>query len=276
MNLRSFTFMAPLFLITIIVTAGCTSPSAPAAPVATPGPAPAHETVPAEKGPAGEAQKPVAVHTNSNPAGIAEQLASVTSDNPIWREAYRMFRNIRTTEYVHPPYTVDDATGIYKFDCLGFVDHVLMGADMASYKAIGKNVNPSIGSYSAYFNNLDPTIPNALGWTKVTRPIDLKPGDICLWLKPSTLDTGHMWIVAGTPAVNPKRTDEVLVRIFDSSVAHSDDSRTGSAFTTGLGSGIIGYMVDSEGNPAGLYWEGGRSTGAGEKDTTIVCGRLNR
>ena len=37
---------------------------------------------------------------------IAEQLASVQSENPVWLEAYRMFRNIKSTEYVHPPYTV--------------------------------------------------------------------------------------------------------------------------------------------------------------------------
>ena len=151
-----------------------------------------------------------------------------------------------------------------------------MNADMGSYKEIGKDLNPSIESYAAYFNKLDAKIPDARGWTKVTHPIDLKPGDICLWLKPSTLDTGHMWIIAGEPTMNPKRTDEVLVRIFDSTgTVHSNDSRTGSAFKTGLGSGILGYMVDKEGNPVGLYWEGGTSTGAGEKDTTIVCGRLN-
>ncbi len=84
-----------------------------------------------------------------------------------------------------------------------------------------------------------------------------------------------MWIIAGEPRINPKRNDEVLVRIFDSSKAHNDDSRMGSAFPLGLGSGILGMMVDAEGNPAGLYWDGGTSP-AGEKDTTIVCGRLDR
>jgi hypothetical protein len=205
---------------------------------------------------------------------ITEQLAEVRSDSPVWREAYRMFSNVKSTEYVHPPYTVNEADGIYKFDCLGFVDHVLMNANPAGYKAIGKDVNPSIGSYAAYFNKLSTTSPDALGWTKVPHPIDLQPGDVCLWLRPTTLDTGHMWIIAGEPKVNPKRTDEVLVRIFDSSVAHSNDSRTGSAYRTGLGSGILGMMVDNEGNSIGLYWDGGASTSAGEKDTTIVCGRL--
>jgi hypothetical protein len=254
-----------LILCLLVLSAGCAS-----APVQQSTTAPVSTTIQT-------AENTGRTITNAPKENIAEQLASVKSDNPVWNAAYRMFRNIRSTEYVHPPYTSDDATGVYKFDCLGFVDHLLMEADMASYKEIGKDVNPSIESYSAYFSRLDAKTPDALGWTKVPHPVDLKPGDICLWLKPNTLDTGHMWIIAGEPKVNPKRTGEVLLRIFDSTgTVHSEDSRTGSAFKTGLGSGILGYMVDGEGNPAGLFWEGGLSTGAGEKDTTIICGRLNR
>ena len=214
--------------------------------------------------------------TTAPPAqNIADQLAAVKSTNVIWREASRMFSNIKATEYVHPPYTVDDAAGIYRFDCLGFVDHVLMNADPTAYKEISRGVNPSIESYAGYFNKLDTVKPDAEGWTRVVRPVDLKPGDVCLWLEPSTLDTGHMWIIAGEPTVNPKRNSEVLVRIFDSSKAHSDDSRMGSVYPLGLGSGILGMMVEWEGNPIGLYWDGGTSP-AGEKGTTIVCGRLDR
>jgi hypothetical protein len=260
MNPRFFTVYILLAIISLALVCGCTS---------APGTAPT-----AAPEPAGATGTPAAQYSAAE-RGIDEQLAEVRSESPVWREAYRMFSNVKSTEYVHPPYTVNDADGIYKFDCLGFVDHVLMNADPAGYKAIGKDVNPSIGSYAAYFNKLSTTSPDALGWTKVPQPINLQPGDVCLWLRPTTLDTGHMWIIAGEPKVNPKRTDEVLVRIFDSSVAHSDDSRTGSAYRTGLGSGILGMMVDNEGNSIGLYWDGGASTSAGEKDTTIVCGRLN-
>lgn len=253
-----------LALCLLVIAAGCTASPAPQ------GTAPAITPIPG-------AMEHTGRTTHAPEESIAGQLASVQSENPVWSEAYRMFKNIRSTEYVHPPYTSDDATGVYKFDCLGFVDHVLMGADRASYQEIGKNANPSIESYSAYFTRLDTKTPDALGWTNVPHPADLKPGDICLWLKPSTLDTGHMWIIAGEPKVNPKRSDEVIVRIFDSTgTVHGDDSRTGSPFKTGLGSGILGFMVDTAGNPTGLYWEGGESTGAGERDTTIICGRLNR
>ena len=209
-------------------------------------------------------------------AYIDNQLASVKSKNSVWLEAYRMFQTMNSTEYIHPPYYVNDTEGIYQFDCLGFVDHVMMNADPDGYRTIGKGVNPSIGSYAVYFSKLNASTPDRLGWTNVPHPIDLQPGDICLWLKPATLDTGHMWIIAGNPKVNPNRPDEVLVRIFDSSEAHSDDSRSVSANKTGLGSGILGMALDRKGSPAGLYWDGGVSTAAGEQNTTIVCGRLNR
>ena len=273
MNSRFLPVILILLLISIMALAGCAAMTK-----ASPGTvSTAQETAVAEKTRTVVMETTVHTTTAGQKESIAEQLASVQSTNPVFLEASRMFRNIKSTEYVHPPYTDDDAAGIYKFDCLGFVDHVLMNASPDSYKEIGKGANPSIESYSAYFSKLDAATPNGLGWTKVARPIDLKPGDVCLWLKPSTLDTGHMWIIAGTPAVNPKRSDEVLVRIFDSTgTVHGDDSRTGATDKTGLGSGILGFMVDTEGNPTGLYWEGAASTGAGEKDTTIVCGRLNK
>ena len=252
-----------------IAGAGCaSSPQQPGGEM----PVKNHSGISEKAVPAGTGILPTTVPSTLS---ITAQLTTVKSDNAIWREAYRMFSNMKSTEYVHPPYTVDDAAGIYRFDCLGFVDHVLMNADAPGYKAIGKGVNPSIESYASYFGKLDTITPDAAGWTKVAHPVELKPGDVCLWLTPSTLDTGHMWIIAGEPRINPKRNDEVLVRIFDSSKAHSDDSRMGSAFPLGLGSGILGMMVDAEGNPAGLYWDGGTSP-AGEKDTTIVCGRLDR
>lgn len=266
MDCRSPALSLFLLLLLIVTVTGCTS-------------APAKDTTVAVSATEQAGSDPITRVTGTTPAqdSIAWQLASVKSDSAVWISAYRMFSGMKSTEYVHPPYTVDEINGIYKFDCLGFADHVLMDADMAAYTAIGKGRNPSIESYSEYFGKLDTTTPDSYGWTRVAHPRDMKPGDICLWLTPDTPDNGHMWIIAGTPTVNPKRTNEVLVRILDSTgTGHTDDSRTGSENKTGLGSGILGILTDSDGNAAGLYWEGGKSTEAGEKNTTIVCGRLNR
>jgi len=69
-------------------------------------------------------------HTVEIPVqSIATHLAAVKFDNTVWREAYRMFLNMKSTDYVHPLYTVDDAKRVYQFDCLGFVDHVLINAE---------------------------------------------------------------------------------------------------------------------------------------------------
>jgi len=271
MDFRPSSLLSLVLCLLFVIASGCTLPAAPQATTPPSSPAVTSTTIHSGETAAGS------FGVSAGKESIAKQLASVRSDSPVFREAYRMFSNIRSTEYVHPPYTCDDASGTYRFDCLGFVDHVLMTADPAAYQEIGKGANPSIESYAAVFNAMDTKSPAALYGMKVTRPVDLEPGDICLWLKPTTLDTGHMWIIAGEPRVNPKRPDEVMVRIFDSTgTAHSDDSRTGSAWKTGLGTGVLGFMVDTEGNPAGLYWEGGESTAAGEKDTTIVCGRLTQ
>lgn len=258
-----------LFLVLILVmaatTAGCMSVSAK------------NVTIAKTKIPAGSEKVTRTTATSPAHERIVQQLASVKSGNVVWTAAYRMFSNMRSTEYIHPPYFVDKTDGIYMFDCLGFVDHVLMDADISSYRTIGNGTNPSIESYAGYFGTRDTVTPDASGWTRVAHPADLAPGDICLWLTPGTLDNGHMWIVAGTPSVNPERTSEVLVRIFDSTdAAHSGDSRTEAADTTGLGSGVLGMTIDNTGNTTGLYWEGGTGQVVGERYKTIVCGRLNK
>jgi len=103
--------------------------------------------------------------------------------------------------------------------------------------------------------------PGSGGWMRVSTPLELRPGDIIVWLKPDSSDansTGHIMIVAGDPIENPKRTGEVLVPVIDSTKSiHSSDTR--SPGQTGLGKGIIGIMTDSSGLPTGYYWRGGKS-----------------
>jgi hypothetical protein len=70
---------------------------------------------------------------------------------------------------------------------------------------------------------------------------------------------------------NPQRADEILVPIIDSTMSpHAEDSRTKGE--TGLGSGLIGILVDREGRPVAFHWKGGLSKKAVE--TPIALGRL--
>jgi hypothetical protein len=109
---------------------------------------------------------------------------------------------------------------------------------------------------------------------RVSNPLELRPGDIIVWLKPDSSDTkstGHIMIVSGDPRENQERKGEVLVRVIDSTTSlHSGDSK--SPGQTGLGEGVIGIVMDSSGDPTGYYWRGGESSGLHE--TEMVFARI--
>lgn len=93
------------------------------------------------------------------------------------------------------------------------------------------------------------------------------------WLTPEdsdSLNTGHVMIVLDKPTRSPRKPDEWLVKVADStSSPHAADSRTGGA--NGLGTGTIGLVTDRSGHPTAYYWRGGESTAL--KRTTIELGR---
>ena len=259
--------------IVIILIAGCTSTSSVNTTLSAPTPIQTTNAVPTST------QIPVTTTTPTTETlkqSIDNQLAAVNSSNPIWREAYQTFLNINYTAYSHVPYTVNETAGIYEFDCHGFVGYVLKNSDPAMYQEMGGGVDPVLlETYVPYFTSLDIKAPNDVGWVKVAHPIDLKPGDICFWRPP---DPGHVFVIAGAPQVNPNKNDEVLVRVIDSvppDLSHSHDSRKNSDLG-GLGSGIIGFMTDDQGNPVAFNWKGGVNTPDGPTKATILCGRMNQ
>lgn len=269
-----------LVLVVLAVFSGCTS--APGTTVITT-PLP-NTSVTTEQAKPANLQQGIPTTMTIAEQGNLTQQSAMKSDNVVLHEANRILLNMKSTEYVNLPYTIDDAAGIYKFDCRGFVDLVLKNADPAVYQKIGHGVSPiPLPTYVDYFNKLDSKTPNADGYIKVAHPIDLKPGDICFWRPPVP---GHMFIIIGKPQENPVRNDEVLVRIIDSAPgSHSDDSRTGSAYPTGLGTGVLGIIVDTDHNPIRYNWKGGiiqspETAGPGKKiweeNATILCGRLTR
>lgn len=256
-----------LVLLAAVLLAGCTSTQTPVPQQPATTVAPAAVSVSEHAAPSGTLRAETPASTD-----YVALLGTVKSDSPVFSEAYRIFRNMKSTEYVHTTY-VDEDRGIYRFDCLGFVDYVLQQGAPAGFKAAGKGYErPEMVVYGDYFAKLGAE-PNAEGWSRVFRPIDLKPGDICLWQKKTEGSVGHMWIIAGTPAINPGRKDEVMVRILDSDGVHGDDSRAEKSYQYGLGTGILGMMIDSAGSPTGLYWIGGNLSSPALPDPTIECAR---
>lgn len=193
-------------------------------------------------------------------------------------EAERQLGAMRQSAYQHTT-EVDEAAGIYRYDCSGFVDYALKRVLPAAYDALDRGitrtphpVRPLAQDIHDFLAGLG-TAGSAGGWRRLPRVQELAPGDLVVWLTPpgqDTTNTGHVMIVREAPARNPQRSDEYLIRVIDSaSSGHASDTRGSSG--AGLGSGIVGLLVDGDGRPVGFRWSGGLYQ---DVATSVLFGRL--
>lgn len=190
-------------------------------------------------------------------------------------EAAREMAVMKISTYDHTTF-IDEASGTFKFDCSGFVGYALtrvLPTHFAAVKTFGGVTRPLAKHYEQFFASIAPKTVKS-GWSRVSRAIDLKPGDVIAWLKPADLvseNTGHVMIVRGQPTVNPKRADEIIIPVTDSTASFHGPTDTRSPSGDGLGNGPIGVIVDSAGAPLRYRWTGAYSTK--EYSTAITFGR---
>jgi hypothetical protein len=198
------------------------------------------------------------------------------SGSPVAAEAARELSILTYSTYDHTT-SVDESIGQFIYDCSGFVGYDLTKAmpdALATISAASGTTRPLAKDFEAFFAAI-PVGGKTGRWHRVVRAADLIPGDVVAWLKPADVtssNTGHVLIVRLPVSNNPKRSDEWLVPITDStSTPHgATDSRT-LAGTTGLGTGTIGLLVNSSGVPVGYRWTGGVS--AHDELTSVALGR---
>jgi cell wall-associated NlpC family hydrolase len=217
--------------------------------------------------PAEEASSPPpAEGSGAEPKAAAELLVV---------EAARQISAMKVTAYEHTT-AVDESTGTFKYDCSGFVGYALtrvLPAQLAAVKAFGGVVRPLAMHYETFFESIAPGASKG-GWSRVARAVDARPGDVVAWLKPAELvssNTGHVMIVTGAATINPKRADEILIPVTDSTSSFHGPADTRYPSADGLGRGAIGIIVDAAGNPLRYRWTGGYSTK--EYTTAISFGR---
>ena len=183
---------------------------------------------------------------------------------------------ISTSYYSHTTY-MNESTGTRRTDCSGWLDYSLTRVLPSAYALVPhpNTFKPLADDWYRYLSARPTSASTDLSsarWRKIPHVVDLRPGDLVVWLIPpgSTSDnTGHLMMVASAPT--PGRAGEWLVPVIDSTTApHANDSR--GTLHTGLGSGTIGLKVDASGNPVAYYWRGGLSYTA--VSTEIVLGRL--
>lgn len=185
---------------------------------------------------------------------------------PLLNEAVRQLSAMKSTRYRHKS-KVDEAAGLFEYDCSGFVAYALARSVPNALAAvpIGSKGRPRAEDFAIYFAALAGTDP----WVRVA-PSAIKPGDVIAWTRPAEVsgtNTGHMGIVfdvrgslpPATPVAAIGGAREILIRLIDATESpHADDVR-GPDTATGLGTGTIGLVVDQSDAPLGYRWKGGSS-----------------
>ena len=178
-------------------------------------------------------------------------------------QAEHILSTKKESRYQHTTH-VNETSGIYDFDCSGFIDYVLQQtspASLAVIKYLPNRLNrPLAQDYYYHFAKLG-SGDDGDGWYGILRPLDLLPGDLIAWLRSPSSDsddTGHVMMVRSNPITNPNQPNEILVPIIDSTRSpHSLDSRVNGV--TGIGTGTISIVMNATGGAVGFRWRDGES-----------------
>ena len=138
------------------------------------------------------------------------------------------------------------------------VGYVLSNVAPQHYALIPKEADqprPRAFKYFDFFASLTPE--SSGGWRRVDRLKHGRRGDVMAWRFPTIepdINTGHVMILAETPALDASGAFYV-VRVYDlAAEAHFDDTREPDGQpspkgATGVDSGFINLKVDGEGRP---------------------------
>ena len=183
-------------------------------------------------------------------------------------------KNLKTSHY-QALTRIDVNQGKFNFDCSGMVGWILNGSAPQASAEVSKKTpsyqsRPIVANFVKTLQSIQSNKPT-LGWRRVLRIADARPGDVIAWPTPSwypSSASGHMGIVAEKPV---KVQGGYLVRIADStSYPHGNDTRNGGS---GFGYGTIFVTVDPKtGEGTGQGWTGRYSTATVIR-TPVVVGR---
>jgi hypothetical protein len=199
--------------------------------------------------------------------------AAATAASPreaLLAEVRRELTAMTERRYAHHTH-VDEATGVFDFDCSGFVGYALSRAAPAAFQTIvdATRRRPLAKHFEGFF--AAPRAP----WTAVARVADLVPGDLIAWLEPPvkrSRNTGHVMIVAAPPHAG-ERAGELVVAVIDSSHSgHGPSDTRLRDHRDGLGSGPLVLITDGAGRPVGYRWSTSRRSVA--YATQIALGHL--
>ncbi|MBD2120983.1 hypothetical protein [Trichocoleus sp. FACHB-262] len=192
------------------------------------------------------------------------------------REANRELKAAKASTYSHKT-QVNEALGQFNYDCSGFLKYAIARSVPEALRSLQTaTVRRPLAKHFVGFVTSLPSGKVVGRWKRIERATDLAPGDIIAWLKPPTVvsdNTGHVMIVRAAIRQHPKRSNEIIIPIIDSTATrhgHSDSRH--KAAETGLGTGSIVLVVDDSGKAIGYRWS--RSENSRRHTTKIALTRL--
>jgi hypothetical protein len=203
--------------------------------------------------------------------------AAVGAPATLHDEAAREVAGATSTAYDHV-ITIDEARGVYRFDCSGFVDYAVSNVApeaLDALRALRGTRRPNARTYVELLVAI-PRGERRGRWLHVPDVGSLQPGDVVAWIAPvkkpdpwGIVNTGHVMIVDG--AVRERTPGEWVVPIIDSSFGHGGADTRSYPGATGLGRGTIVLFVE-DGILAGYRWT--ESPRSARVDTIVALGRV--
>jgi hypothetical protein len=191
-------------------------------------------------------------------------------------EANRELRLVKISSYSHKT-QVNEAVGQFEYDCSGFLKYAIARSVPEALVSLQTATvrRPLAKHFVRFITSLPPG--KVVGrWRQIERVTDLVPGDIIAWIKPSTVvsdNTGHVMIVRAAIQRHPKRPNEIIVPVIDSTATrHGDSDSRHKAAKTGLGTGSIILVVDDTDKAVGYRWS--RSQNSRTHTTKVALARL--
>ncbi|PHQ34136.1 hypothetical protein [Rhodopirellula bahusiensis] len=233
-----------------------------------------------------EVASPTAATSASTLENVVIDTTPIAGNTPrvlLVNETKDVWSRLKETQYTHRKQSVIDLDrGIVKFDCSGFVcEVVLKNALPDHYRRINsylkKNrtsipsaengrmwmTRPLAGLFYDYLEKQQPD-----DWLVFRSPEDLMQGDIIVaryddeWrIRRGKSTTGHIMIAWDVKQAESETS--IQVRVFDSSqgahtkrldTRHQVDGRVTAIDNSGIGSGVMRFRLDRQGNANGYKW----------------------
>lgn len=191
-------------------------------------------------------------------------------------EAERELNFMKTSNYSHKT-QVNESIGQFQYDCSGFLNYALAHSVPEAFRSLQKaTVRRPLAKHFVRFITSLPPGKVVSRWRRVERVTDLASGDIIAWIKPPGLvsdNTGHVMIVRSAIQRHPKRSNEIIIPIIDSTaIRHGYNDSRYKAAGTGLGTGNVVLVVDDAGKAIGYRWS--RSKNSRKHTTRVALARL--